>query len=68
MKARRLLEALSNQFLLRASHVNKFPDGMTVITIDPGRTVLCDWCSKDFTDSPEIGGLLFQSKATGPSL
>lgn len=36
------------------------------IVIKPGNVVLCDDCSKDFTDSDESGGLLFQSKAIGP--
>lgn len=37
-----------------------------VITIDIGNTVLCDDCNKDFTDSKETGGILFQSKAICP--
>lgn len=36
------------------------------IVIDPGRAVYCDDCSRDFTDDPATGGLLFQSKAIGP--
>lgn len=39
---------------------------MEVITIDVGNIVVCDMCSKDFTDSYESGGILFQSKAVGP--
>lgn len=31
-----------------------------------GRTVLCDWCCEDFTDSEEQGGFTFGSKATCP--
>lgn len=38
-------------------HVNK---------INPGRTVLCDLCNEDYTDSDAIGGFLFQSKAVCP--
>lgn len=34
--------------------------------IDIGDTVLCDLCSKDWTDSDESGGYLFQSKAVAP--
>jgi hypothetical protein len=37
-----------------------------VIHIDPGNNVVCDWCDKDWTDNPESGGFLFQSKATCP--
>lgn len=39
---------------------------LEIITLEPGDTVLCDSCSKDFSDSDEPGGLLFQSKAIGP--
>lgn len=31
-----------------------------------GRKVLCDLCGKDFTDSPEEGGLQFSSNAVCP--
>ena len=41
------------------------PD-IEVIHIDPGNSVICDYCNKDWTDSPESGGLLFQSKAVCP--
>ncbi len=41
-------------------------EGFNVITIDPGDTVLCDYCNKEFTDSKAIGGLLFGSKAACP--
>lgn len=40
--------------------------GIDIIQIDIGDTVLCDDCSKDFTESDMTGGLLFQSKAIGP--
>jgi hypothetical protein len=39
---------------------------VTIERIDVGHTVVCDDCSKDFTASDEVGGLLFQSKAIGP--
>ena len=35
-------------------------------TIDLGDHVECDGCSKDFTGSPETGGILFGSKGYGP--
>jgi len=38
-----------------------------VLVIDPGRHVECDGCGKNFTDSPESGGLYgFGTKAYGP--
>jgi hypothetical protein len=37
-----------------------------IIRLEPGRTVLCDWCNEDYTDKPDQGGMLFQSKATCP--
>ena len=36
------------------------------IVVDMGRRVLCDSCSKDFTDLPDTGGMQFQSKAICP--
>jgi hypothetical protein len=33
---------------------------------DIGRMVLCDLCSKDFTDLPACGGFIFQSKGVCP--
>ena len=30
-----------------------------------GRTVICDDCGADYTDRPDTGGLVFQSKADG---
>lgn len=33
---------------------------------DVGRSVLCDFCNDDYTDSPEQGGLLFCSNALCP--
>lgn len=40
--------------------------GMTRITIHPGRIVVCDACNKEWTDSPESGGIMFRSWAVGP--
>lgn len=37
-----------------------------VIKVDPGRCVVCDFCNKDWTDSPISGGILFGSKGTCP--
>lgn len=34
--------------------------------IDIGRQVICDSCSKDYTDLPDKGGILFGSKAICP--
>src|ERR671925_167417 len=34
--------------------------------IDIGRTVVCDSCSTDFTDSQESGGFVFGSYGYGP--
>ena len=36
------------------------------ITVEPGKTVLCDFCDKDYTNSNAHGGILFQSKAVCP--
>lgn len=38
----------------------------TIVTIDPGEIVLCDLCNKDYTNSDEKGGFLFESKAVCP--
>lgn len=35
--------------------------------IDVGNTVICDMCSKDYTNSDEQGGVLFYSYAYCPS-
>jgi len=37
-----------------------------IIHIDPGRSVFCDLCDKDWTDSKRSGGFLFLSKAICP--
>lgn len=37
-----------------------------VITIDIGNKVVCDYCNKDYTDSDEVGGILFGSNAVCP--
>lgn len=40
---------------------------MTEAQVFPvGRRVECDWCGEGWTDRPESGGLLFQSKACCP--
>jgi hypothetical protein len=41
-------------------------DFETVIVIDPGRQVICDICSGDWTDRPESGGILVLSKGVCP--
>lgn len=40
--------------------------GFHKIVLDPGNTVLCDYCNRDYTDSAEQGGFLFGSKAICP--
>ena len=40
---------------------------MSIEEVDFGSTVLCDWCSEDWTGRPESGGFLFGSKATCPT-
>ncbi len=37
-----------------------------VISAKMGRRVLCDSCSKEFTDLPDTGGMQFESKAICP--
>lgn len=39
---------------------------LTIININPGNIVLCDLCNKDYTNSKEVGGMLFQSTAVCP--
>jgi hypothetical protein len=39
---------------------------MKTQVIDVGNTVFCDLCNKDYTDSDDEGGFLFQSKAVCP--
>lgn len=39
---------------------------MKTITINPGNRILCDLCNKDWTDSKQTGGFLFESKAVCP--
>lgn len=39
---------------------------MSFTEIDLGRTVLCDSCNTDFTDRPDTGGLIFESKGICP--
>jgi hypothetical protein len=38
-----------------------------IITIEMGRRVVCDDCDAEMTDSPAVGGILFQSKALCPT-
>lgn len=40
---------------------------MEVIKIDVGNRVICDFCNDEFTDRPDAGGLLFQTKAACPA-
>lgn len=35
--------------------------------VDIGRTVVCDCCDEDFTDSAAVGGFIFSSSAYCPS-
>jgi hypothetical protein len=39
---------------------------MQVIVIDIGDSVVCDLCSKDFTNRKDCGGFLFLSKGVCP--
>lgn len=45
---------------------NEIINGVTVINIDPGDTVLCDLCNEDYTNSDQPGGFLFSGKAVCP--
>lgn len=38
----------------------------TIKKINIGNKVLCDMCNKDYTNSDESGGFLFESKAVCP--
>ncbi len=38
----------------------------SVIRVDPGRMVLCDFCNKDWTNSKQSGGMMFSSYAVCP--
>jgi hypothetical protein len=40
--------------------------GFVIIGAEPSKTVLCDFCNKDWSDSDKSGGFLFQSKAVCP--
>ena len=46
--------------------VTKHPDGSETIRLKPGRMVFCDDCSEDYTDLPDMGGILVQSKGICP--
>lgn len=39
---------------------------MHTIIIDAGKTVICDMCNKDYSDSEAKGGILFGSKGVCP--
>lgn len=41
--------------------------GFETINIDPGHNVVCDSCDADWTERPESGGIMFQSKAICPT-
>lgn len=41
-------------------------NGITIIEMKPGRLVICDLCSKDWTFRTESGGFLFLSKVVCP--
>lgn len=44
------------------------PKSIKHIEVDVGDRVWCDWtCGKEFTDSPQTGGLYFASKAVCPN-
>jgi hypothetical protein len=38
-----------------------------VIHLDVGNRVICDDCDVEYSDAPDVGGLLFQSKAICPA-
>ena len=40
---------------------------VTIVRLQPGRLVFCDDCGEDYTDRPDAGGVLFQSKALCPT-
>ncbi len=43
------------------------PDGTLHITLEAGRTVLCDACNVDWTDSPVSGGIYYGTYALCPT-
>lgn len=45
----------------------KEKNDVTIIRINPGNTVLCDLCNKDYTNSEEKGGFLFSGMAVCPA-
>jgi len=50
----------------KAQFAHRKKETIPVFKIDPGDTVLCDLCNRNYTNSEEIGGFLFQSKAVCP--
>lgn len=46
---------------------DEFFKDWTVINVDPGNMVLCDFCNKDYTeDTISVGGILFSGHACCP--
>lgn len=46
---------------------DEFFKDWTVINIDPGNMILCDFCNKDYTeDTTSVGGILFSGHACCP--
>ena len=43
-----------------------FFDEAFVINLDVGDDVLCDHCGRDYSDSEECGGILFETRAICP--
>ena len=43
-----------------------FGDKITILHMNPGKVVLCDLCNKDYTESEQKGGFLFNSTAVCP--
>ena len=46
---------------------NPFEGFVVINASDIGRTVICDFCNEDFTNSDALGGFIFQSKAVCPN-
>jgi hypothetical protein len=40
--------------------------GWEIITLEAGNRVVCDYCNEEYTDSDEIGGVLFNRSAYCP--
>lgn len=50
---------------LQQAYADAFAKPETDIPV--GRTVVCDFCSVDYTDRPEIGGFIFTAKGCCPT-